>query len=68
MFTVWSCCYFEPAGLISSAFTCLPSAVDEGGGDGNPNPDRGPQSVCPSQHRPHWGAAEEEQSESKNDC
>lgn len=51
------------------------SAVDEGGRDGNPDPDRGPQSVCASQHRPHWGAAEEKQSESNsflsvslNDC
>lgn len=46
--------------------TCfhLPSTVDEGGGDGNPDPDRGPQSVCPSQHRPQRSAAEEEQSES----
>lgn len=36
--------------------------MDEGRGDGNAHPDRRPQSVCPSQHRPQRGAAEEEQS------
>lgn len=58
--------------------TCfhLPTfTVDEGRGDRNPNPDRGSQSVCSSQHEPHRGAGEEEQSESNlfltvsvNDC
>lgn len=45
-------------------FADFTSTVDESGRDRNSDPDRGPQSVCPSQHRPERGAAEEEQGES----
>lgn len=40
-------------GLILHVLASFPPAVDEGGGDGNPDPDRGRQSVRPPQHGPH---------------
>lgn len=66
VFTGLGRCYFWQTALISWVFNQFPSTVDEGGGDRNADPDWGPQSVCPSQHRPQWGAAEEEQSESSS--